>query len=198
MGKLILDLHAKAIAPEGKQMLELINESSNKLLDLVDAVLNYSRCDNLLKEDKTTIAAEELKKEIFSFFVVDKDIRIRFTIDCKEIIENRGALEQILINLIANAIKYNDKKIIEIDIHIKEIDEYYQFTVKDNGPGIDPSYHHKVFEMFEVAVKKDRYGNSGNGIGLATVKKLITRLGGTISIDSAPGKGATFIFTLKK
>ncbi len=105
---------------------------------------------------------------------------------------------QILINLIANAVKYNDKEIAIIEIGFSEQDKHYEFYVADNGPGIDPEHHEKIFEIFTINASADRYGQKGNGIGLATVRKMIDKQGGTITIDSSLGSGAKFIFSLRK
>jgi signal transduction histidine kinase len=70
--------------------------------------------------------------------------------------------------------------------------------IKDNGPGISPENHTKIFQIFTVLKSKDKFGVAGNGIGLVTVKKLIEALGGAITVESSVGEGATFIFDIKK
>lgn len=100
--------------------------------------------------------------------------------------------------MISNAVKYNDKDISEILIGISESPIAYHFYVKDNGPGISVENHDKIFKIFEVLKSKDKFGVAGNGIGLATVKKLIESLGGTIKVESEIGNGSTFIFDIKK
>ncbi|MDI1316351.1 sensor histidine kinase [Flavobacterium sp.] len=91
-------------------------------------------------------------------------------------------MEQILINLIANAIKYCDKK--NVVIEIKESETQYEILVKDNGSGISKMDQKKIFQLFKTLSIKDKYGFVGNGIGLATVKKIVGQLGGEINIDS--------------
>ena len=113
------------------------------------------------------------------------------------IYSNKTAVEQILINLITNSHKYSDKVITEIEIEIKENDSEYIIAVKDNGPGIKKEYHAKIFDMFET-YNLDKNGNSGNGIGLATVKKLVEALGGQINVASDFGHGTIFTFTISK
>lgn len=113
-------------------------------------------------------------------------------------ITNKAALDQILINLLANAIKYNDKAITEIKIGISETDKYYELFIQDNGPGIAPKNQEKIFKVFEVLSESDKYGRSGNGIGLVTVKKLVEKLGGIIKLESIMGEGSKFTFTIEK
>jgi signal transduction histidine kinase len=85
-----------------------------------------------------------------------------------------------------------------VTISIAEDSEVYRVSVADNGSGIDRSFHDKLFQLFETASSADRYGNRGNGIGLATVKKLVTRTGGDVRFFSELTKGTTFEFTLPR
>ncbi len=103
-----------------------------------------------------------------------------------------------MINLVTNAIKYNDKENIQIEIEIIEQNDFYKIVVGDNGPGILKEHQKAIFEIFEVGSKVDRYGVKGNGIGLATVKKIVEDLGGLITIESEMGKGSKFKFTLAR
>jgi signal transduction histidine kinase len=198
ISKLFINDERKLVKNEGKEIMKMIMESTDNLLTLVDGLLQYSLCENLLHTEKVSIPAESLISELNSFFAVEKDKKINFEISCKEIIENKPALNQILMNLISNAIRYNDKDQTEINISIAENGSYYEFSVRDNGPGIDPSNYDKIFDIFTVTGIIGKNGQTGNGIGLATVKKLVNRMGGTIQVESEMGKGTTFYFTLLK
>ena len=123
---------------------------------------------------------------------------ITFEFNIDTIKTNKTAIEQILINLIANAIKYNDKEIAKIDIEIIEEDNAYKIWVGDNGPGILQEDQERIFQIFEIVSTFDRFGKKGNGIGLATVKKIVEELGGTINVESEMKKGSKFIFTIAK
>jgi signal transduction histidine kinase len=107
-------------------------------------------------------------------------------------------LLQVLLNLVSNAIKYGDKPVTSVHIAIEETPTTYSVTVGDNGPGIDDKFHDRLFQLFETATPTDRYGNRGNGIGLAIVKKRIARLGGSIDFSTQQGVGTTFTFTLPR
>jgi len=100
------------------------------------------------------------------------------------------------LNLIENANKYcGDRATPEIDIGCHEDERYYRIFVKDNGPGIDPKYHDKIFRVFQ---QLDANQQSGTGIGLAIVKKAVEMHKGTVWVESESGRGATFFFTLPK
>lgn len=103
-----------------------------------------------------------------------------------------------MINSIANAIKYNDKEKAVIEVGIEEKGLFYEYYVHDNGPGINFTLHHKIFEIFYVNASADKFGQKENGIGLATVKKIIGKQGGTMYGESEIGQGTRFVFTIKK
>ena len=111
---------------------------------------------------------------------------------------NKTALQQIFSNLISNSIKYNNQDIVLIKIEASEDPYELKFSVKDNGPGVKSKDKKRIFKLFSTTVNTDSEGFHGTGIGLATVKNLVQSLGGKISVISEEGKGANFIFTLKK
>ena len=122
-----------------------------------------------------------------------------FTYDSKDIEINtcRAALQQILLNLCVNAVKYNDKPQGRLHLQAADSPGFYHFTVSDNGAGIPASQFEKVFELF-TALGADNAGNKGNGIGLSTVKRLVEKHGGQIDISSKEGEGSSFHFTIAK
>ena len=102
-------------------------------------------------------------------------------------------LEQVLQNLIENAVKYHpEPEKLRLTVNIREDDDRVTFAVKDNGAGIDPRFHGKVFEMFQRLDNGEK--KAGTGIGLAIVQKIVESFGGSIRLDSQPGQGCTFTF----
>jgi light-regulated signal transduction histidine kinase (bacteriophytochrome) len=109
----------------------------------------------------------------------------------------RSSIMQVFQNLVGNSIKYVHKGVIpHIKIAAEEIPGYWQFSVADNGIGIEPEYFGKIFIIFQRLHNQHEF--SGTGIGLAISKKIIENLGGSIWLESEPGKGTTFYFTIKK
>ena len=180
------------------EMLSHISKSSAKLRSLVDGLLDHSRNVKLIAHSKSVVRVEDIMTDLIDIVNPPSIADIRLVSDLSEIEINKIALLQILLNLTTNAIKYNDKETIKIEIGIDEDDLNYKFYVQDNGPGISSEHHQQMFEIFNTLHQKDRFGNSGNGIGLATVKDLINRLGGEISVDSTIKEGATLSFTINK
>ena len=113
-------------------------------------------------------------------------------------VKKKSLMDQILVNLFSNSLKYNDKDLTEIELSVSKNASHYLFVVSDNGPGIIKSKQDSIFNLFQVGSVKDRYGNRGNGIGLASVKKVIERLGGEIHLESEEGDGAHFYFSIAK
>jgi len=104
-------------------------------------------------------------------------------------------LEQVFVKLIGNAIKYHRPEVPPaITVSAERQGDWWEFSVADNGIGIEADYFDLIFEMFRRLHTKDEY--EGTWIGLAIVKKIVERHGGTIRVESAPGEGSTFFFTL--
>jgi light-regulated signal transduction histidine kinase (bacteriophytochrome) len=109
---------------------------------------------------------------------------------------DQARIAEVFANLISNSIKYNDqsKKWIEVGF-IEKKDQPAQFYVRDNGIGISALHHTRIFKMFERLHSEQEYGG-GSGSGLALVKRIIDRHSGKIWVESVPGQGTTFLFTL--
>ena len=184
---------------EGKDLFRLIGNSSKKLTQLIDGILQYSQDSSLHSKNKEEINVNETVNEIISLFNSDENVKfeVNFKSNLKLFI-NKTALEQVLINLISNCVKYNDKELAIIKITFSENSEEIIVTISDNGPGIKEEDKDRIFELFETTSNKDKNGNCGIGIGLATVKSLVESFGGKVSVVSNLGKGSTFEFTIKK
>ena len=193
-----IEHYCEDLEGEASEIIALIHQSSAKLRGLIDELLEYSKYDKIIEQEKAEIDLQILKKEILGLFSFNNKYDISLKSNVSKLITNKVALEQILINLLSNAIKYNDKEIAQIEIMVNEEDLQYRISVTDNGPGISKENQHKIFEIFEVLDTCDHNGETGNGIGLATVKKLVLALGGTIDVESEVGKFTRFNFTIEK
>lgn len=197
LAEMVSEEYNLKIDGEGQEMLKAIISSSDSLISLINGLLSYSRSVNILKEEKLSLDVEALKSDIAGLFVTDHNLKITLISTLVSIHVNQTAINQILINLFTNAIKYNDKDIVEIELGVSENDTHFEFYVKDNGVGVPENFQVKMFNIFEKS-GIDKYGVYGNGIGLATVKKIVEKSGGSIMVESELGKGSKFIFTLEK
>jgi signal transduction histidine kinase len=193
----LLKYCSSELTKDTKEIVQLLNDSSDKLKSLVNGILDHCKVDTNITAIKTEIDVYSFLQDTCSLFTRD-GCEIAIT-PCDSIIyANETALTQILINLISNAIKYNTNQSPRIELDFRETAAAYSFIVKDNGPGIEKKYQNDVFEMFKVLSVSDKYGNRGNGIGLATVRKLVQKLKGRISLQSAVGEGSAFTVTIPK
>ena len=178
----------------GKQSLQLLKSRVQRLDNLIEGILKYSRLgrsENLVVD----VNVSNLLKEIVDLNV-SSNVKCKFPDQLPIVQFDRSKLGQIFSNLISNAIKYNDKEQPIIEILYADQATKHQFTVKDNGPGIETDYHDRIFGIFQTLHTKDEFESTG--IGLSIVKKIVEDAGGTISVESEMGKGSKFIFTLPK
>jgi signal transduction histidine kinase len=198
----IINLFSKTyelqIEAKGRVMLDLIEKSAKRLSLMIDGLLQFSKIDgiSLLKKSKVTLS--ETITELTALIGNENNLKISLHSDFTTIETYPVMLDQILINLLTNSLKYSHTKIAEIELYVSDNPSHYLFIVKDNGTGIDKKYQGAIFNLFQTATNKDQFGNKGNGIGLAIVKKIIEKLGGKIYIESELGHGAEFHFSISK
>ena len=169
--------------------LDFIDKMSERLKNLVDGLLKYS---SLAKEfDFQVIDADELGEVIQDLFDQNGS-EVIYSTDLKELVFNQSLLLQIIINLIANGLKYNLSEKPSVSIHIEMVKKDYVISVSDNGIGIDKDKYERIFDPFKTLGQKDRNGEIGNGLGLSIVKKIITESKGSIEVESKVGVGTRF------
>ncbi|MGN6645167.1 MAG: sensor histidine kinase [Cytophaga sp.] len=190
-------LAGKADAYETEVIDHLVN-TSLRLKSLIDGIIAYYLDVNIDVQNKQHIQLDALFTELITLLDPRQECVITHHAEINTVVANEVALKQILINLITNGIKYNDKEVVKIDIHIIDKPDQYEWIVRDNGSGIEKEHFNEIFKSFKTLGRKDRFNNSGTGIGLSTVKKLVEKTGGTIRVESDPGIGCTFTFTIKK
>lgn len=174
-------------------MINMISESAHHLKNLTDKILLHYISDNALMDSVQEVHLKPLFKKIEELLNPLGEHVIQYHISGEvSIVTNETALFQILSNLISNGIKYNHSQVVEIDVHVYNVDDQTIFSVTDNGIGIDLEHHDAIFDSFKTLGIKDRFQQAGSGIGLSTVKNLVEKLGGSIIIESVKGKGSTF------
>ncbi|RZJ65844.1 MAG: sensor histidine kinase [Flavobacterium sp.] len=192
------EMYSDKLDDQGKQMVGYIGTSAGELKKLIDGILEYYRFDTLDVSQFEKIRLREFSEYIKGLLHAKPDFEFIFPDEEARFRTNKMAFGQILHNLIANAIKYNDKEKGVIEIGFEKFEDEIAISVKDNGMGIPEKHFGKIFEIFGTLGKTDRSGNKGTGIGLSTVSKLVNRLGGRIELESELGVGTTFKVYLKK
>ena len=180
------------------KLIDINVGSTKQLIAMLDDMLAYSKSPELLFSQKQTVDFSELLKNVIKLLVDPANFSISLPQKKHPLTIPVIALEQILSNLLTNAIRYNDKEQGQIDIRFSEDEEYYHFEVEDNGIGIEAEYHEKIFNNNFTLTIKDRFGQKGNGIGLSTVKELVKTVKGKISVHSVVGAHTTFTISMPK
>lgn len=175
---------------ENKEQMKLLRGRVKRMENLINGILNYSRAGRS-KAEKRMVDSQLVIQNIVDDLDIPDNFDLRIDKNFPSVFTEPIALEQIFSNLISNALKYNDNPDPKIEVQWKEFGTYFEFSVSDNGPGIDPQYHEKVFVIFQTLQSRDTYESTG--VGLAIVKKIIEDQNADIRIESELGKGAKFI-----
>ena len=180
-----------------QELLETAKEDVQRLRDLVNDLLDLSKIESgKIDMDRTEVDPRQLIEKAISLLKIqsdEKEIEITSQIagNVSRVNADPNKVTWVLTNLIANALRYAKKK---IDISAVPHGTWISVAVTDDGPGIDPAYQSKIFDKFvQVKTEKDV---GGTGLGLAICKEIIKAHGGTIWVDSTPGHGSKFAFTL--
>jgi len=181
-----------------EKLVDLNISSTKRLVALLDDMLAYSKSPSLLLTQKSTVNLREILNVVIDMVSIPENFEIRMPDENHMIHVSSVAVQQIFINLLSNAIRYNDKEQGWLQIRFNETAESYYFEVEDNGIGIEEAYHEKIFTNSFTLKITDRYEKKGSGIGLSTVKELIKALKGSVFVRSVPGLGTTFYISLSK
>ncbi len=176
--------------------MEYLRWGATRMETLVRDLLAYTRAGNFEEPDAPVDANEALQAALLALSGAITDAHARVTSDPLPSVEVPATnLQQLFQNLVGNSIKYRvPERIPEVHIAAQRQNGYWVFAVSDNGIGIDPEYKEKIFGLFKRLHTSDEY--SGTGIGLAICQRIVDRYHGRIWVESEPGKGSTFRFTL--
>ncbi|WP_298417677.1 ATP-binding protein [uncultured Kordia sp.] len=173
--------------------LDTMQERVKRLEGLINGILHYSKIGKIVIKsvDLNFIVQEEFKN-----YQSLPNVKVTIKGKLPTVSGDKIQLIQVVSNLISNAVKYNDKEVCEVQISSIEKTTFYEIIFEDNGPGILPKYHKKIFEVFQTLSEKDIYESTG--IGLSIVKKIIAKHEGTIRVESNGKLGTKFIISYPK
>jgi light-regulated signal transduction histidine kinase (bacteriophytochrome) len=164
---------------------------------LIEDLLAYSRVGTKGADFRNVNADDALKRALFNLRAAIQEAGAVVTNDpLPTLPADEVQLAQLLQNLMGNALKFRSASVPRIHIGVTERDGEWEFEVRDNGIGIEPQYHERIFMVFQRLHHKGEY--PGTGIGLAICKKVVERHGGRIWVESRQGAGSSFYFTLPK
>lgn len=194
----ILDAeHKQSLNEEGKEVLGYINDNVDRMKSNVTALLEYGRFGKGQKLEFVDVnEALENTMKLLSKQIAENNATIIYN-DLPVIQAFPNDFEVLMQNLISNAIKFKRKEENpKVEISAEETEDFFAFTIKDNGIGIPTKYLDRIFNIFQRLHGRDEY--EGHGIGLAHCKKIVEVHGGKIQAESVEGVGSTFRFTIRK
>jgi PAS domain S-box-containing protein len=157
---------------------------------LINGILEYSRADRV-KSPNVCFDAREVFDEVFDLLIENNNLNVQLQGQLPQMETERMKFQQVVSNLVSNAIRHNDKPNASLSIEVSEDDQFHLFSFTDNGPGIEAQYHEKIFVIFQTLKARDSFESTG--VGLAIVKKIIDEVGGKITVESEAGMFTRFI-----
>ena len=190
------DLH-QHLTDDTRESMAMLRGRVKRMNMLLDDLLAYARIGRQLETQQgEIICGGELMNDVLALLAAPQNFTINVRPEFASISVSRMPLQQILLNLIGNAIKHHDREAGIIDVVVQEQAAFYVFMVRDDGPGIPERFQEDVFKMFYTLKPRDQV--EGSGMGLAMVRKHVEVAGGTLHLESGDGRGSVFRFTWPK
>lgn len=178
---------------EVKANFDIIKQRVGRMELLLNGLLEYTKSEKF----ESNMSEFTMNELLLDFLAIEKEnCKITFEIqeNMPSIIAEESKIRRVMANIIDNAIRFNDKKDIQIKIHSEADIHQTTFYISDNGPGIEEQFHDKIFVLFQTLSRRDDHETMG--VGLAVAKKIIEQRQGVIWVNSEPGLGATFAFSI--
>jgi PAS domain S-box-containing protein len=183
------------LSAECQENMTLLRSRVHRMETMIDGLLDYARIGRTAATIEPVVV-KELLAEVIDSVAPPPTFHIHLAPNLPTLQTKRLWLYQVFANLIGNGVKHHNLLNGCIRISHHDRGDFYEFVVADDGPGIAPEYHDKIFMIFQVGSTEDSQDSSG--IGLSIVKKIVETERGTIRLESEPGKGTTFYFTWPK
>jgi PAS domain S-box-containing protein len=195
--QLLLRRFGEKFDGDSREFMGYIVDGAARMKQLIEDLLEYSRVGTRGKEFREVPLEEALRRAVSNLRASIQETSAAVSWEAlPTVVADDTQLTQLFQNLIGNALKFRSASVPRIVVASKENERDWQFTVRDNGIGIEPQYFERIFMVFQRLHNKAEY--PGTGIGLAICKKVIERHGGRIWVESRPGEGSAFHFTLPK
>ncbi|QDU10860.1 PAS domain S-box protein [Gimesia aquarii] len=193
--QMLAEDYADKLDDDGRQWINFAIDGAARMRLLVSDLLEYARVGALKLDSEPTEAHQAFEAACYNLSETIETNNIQIICHSLPVVlADKRLLTQLFQNLIGNSIKYGSEEQTVIEIGAERDGHHWQFYIKDNGIGIAPEYHERIFHVFQRLHLKEEY--TGTGIGLATCKKVVDRFGGRLWVDSQLGQGSTFYFTI--
>jgi two-component system sensor kinase FixL len=187
--------YADKLGDEGRMQLSLLLNRAQRMERLIESILQYSRLGRL-SESKELVDLNELAAGAIDLLSVPEGVTVSVDGELPTVMCERTRMGQVFANLMGNAVKYIDRPDGKVTVSSESDGDFWRIAVADNGPGIDEQYREKIFQIFQSLAPDEN--TDSTGVGLTLVKKIVELHGGKVWVDSQPGAGATFYFTIPK
>jgi two-component system sensor kinase FixL len=187
--------YADKIDDRGREQIGLLLKRTKRMHNLIEGILAYSRLGRV-KPVLAEVDSHETARQVIESLAPPGSISVGIEGHLPAVVYDRTHLEQLIQNLCSNAIKHLGKPAGRVTISCAEIPGFWEFCVRDDGAGIDPSHFDRIFKIFQTLKPRDEVESTG--IGLTIVKKTVELYGGRVRVESAPDRGAAFFFTVPK
>jgi chemotaxis family two-component system sensor kinase Cph1 len=182
---------------DARDSMRMLRERVKRMEKMLDDLLQYSRVGRTSEASSDgMVSGTDMVSDILALLSPSGDIKVTVGPGFSSIRLPRMPVQQILMNLISNALKHHHRKQGRVEVTVEDRGDVYAFAVKDDGPGIPAKYHDEIFKIFRTLKPRDQI--EGSGMGLAIVRKHIEIAGGSIWLDSPEGGGSIFHFTWPK
>ena len=193
----IQDDLGEQLGAESAEHMRLLQGRVRRMEALIDGILAYSRAGRAASKPEL-VDVGQLVRDVVELLAPDESVTTELPTEMPAMEAERVKLQQVFMNLIGNAVKFTRAVRPDPLVRVgwRDDGDAYQFSVSDNGPGVAPEYHERIWGIFQTLEARDKV--EGTGIGLSLVKKIVEARGGRVWLESSPGAGATFHFTWLK
>lgn len=186
---------ADSLTPDSRAHISALQNRIQRMESLINGMLEFSRVGRV-KGAKEMVDTGVLARTVVDLLAPPPHITVVVEDGMPVVLAERVRLQQVLLNLVSNALKYHDKPKGRVRVACEDAGEMWRFVVEDDGPGIAPEYHERIFGMFQRLHARDTI--EGTGLGLTLVRRVVELSGGRVTVESDLGKGARFTFTWPK